>query len=135
MLIHDSFTELENLKRDPSLHYKVNIGLPVMKPSRRDIYQPRMQHMKLLKTNPEKKLINMPSESDVRKEWLKTCGPYHLKTIAEHYNIYDDLFGEAYFVPRIPLDIKYQLDNEVKMPVFMGNQIKPSEVCLSLIHI
>jgi len=31
---------------------------------------------------------------------------YDLKTIADHYGIYEHLFGFAYFVPRTMLDIK-----------------------------
>ena len=61
---------------------------------------------------------------------MKTCGPFHIKAIAEHFNIFDDLFGEAFFVPRIPLFIKYQQLDGSTLPVYFGNQIKPNEVKL-----
>ena len=41
----------------------------------------------------------------VRKDWLQTSGPFHQKVIAEHYGIFQHLFGDAYFIPRIPLNI------------------------------
>lgn len=42
----------------------------------------------------------------VRSDWVKTDGQYHIKTIATHYGIYEHLFGFAYFLPRIPLNIQ-----------------------------
>ena len=68
------------------------------------------------------------SLEEVRKEWLKTSGPFHIKTIVEHFNIFEDLYGEAYFVPRVPLDISYNFTDDVVTPVCYGNQIKPNEV-------
>lgn len=43
---------------------------------------------------------------DVRKEWVSSTGQLHIKNIAEHYGVYEHLFGYAYFYPRIPLNIK-----------------------------
>lgn len=42
---------------------------------------------------------------EVKKDWLISCGPYHIRDIANHYSVYEHLFGAAYFVPRIPLNI------------------------------
>lgn len=121
------FEEIEKLERDPELFFKVNIGLPRLKPSRSQEYSERMAILKEVRENPEKLKASISLET-VRKEWLTTAGPFHLKRIAEHYNIFQDLFGDAYFVPRIPLTIKYQDLDETLTPVFSGNHIKPSEV-------
>lgn len=43
---------------------------------------------------------------EVHADWLKTEGQGHVKAVATHYGIYEHLFGYAYFVPRVPLDIK-----------------------------
>lgn len=63
---------------------------------------------------------------ETKEEWLKTSGQYQIKTIADHYGIYEHLFGEAYFVPRIPLQIVFNQES-VNIPVYFGNVIKPSE--------
>lgn len=44
---------------------------------------------------------------EVKTDWFKTGGPFHIRKIADHYGIFDHLFGKyAYFVPRVFLDIK-----------------------------
>lgn len=64
----------------------------------------------------------------VHDDWFQTSGPLQIKRIAEHYKIFEHLFGDAYFVPRIGLDIKYNLeDGETQVPVYYGNLLKPSE--------
>ena len=117
---------MAKMDKDPSIHYRVNIGIPHLRPSRREEYQQRMDFLK------ERKASSFQNEklslSDVRLEWLKTCGPHHIKRLAEHFNIFDDLFGEAYFVPRVPLDIKFQVEDGSLLPVCFGNQVKPAEV-------
>lgn len=65
---------------------------------------------------------------EVKEEWLKTAGPLHIRRVAEHYGVYDDLFGDAYFTPRVKLDVRYKLTDESYLPVHRGNVIKPSEV-------
>jgi large subunit ribosomal protein L38 len=65
---------------------------------------------------------------EVKEEWLKTAGPLHIRRVAEHYGVYDDLFGDAFFTPRVKLDIHYELTDESYLPVHRGNVIKPSEV-------
>ena len=118
--------EISRKAQDPSLHFKVNIGLPFLKPSRGEEYQQRMQLLKEKRAATTKD--NEIPIDQIRQDWFKTCGPHHLKNLAEHFNIYEDLFGEAYFLPRVPLKISYpQLDDSV-MPVYFGNQIKPYEV-------
>jgi large subunit ribosomal protein L38 len=65
---------------------------------------------------------------EVKEEWLKTGGPFHIRQVAKHYGVYDDLFGDAYFTPRVMLDVHYKLNDEGDLPVHRGNVIKPSEV-------
>lgn len=43
---------------------------------------------------------------EVRKEWMHSDGPKHIKSVATHYGVYKDLFGRADFVPRVPLTIE-----------------------------
>lgn len=121
------FKEISRAKRDPNLHFKVNIGLPHLKPSRGEEYSCRQ---KILRSR--KGLQSLPNEQisleEIRKEWLKTSAPFHIRAVAEHYNIFEDLFGEAFFLPRIPLSIKYEQPDGSNLPVYFGNQIKPKEV-------
>lgn len=64
----------------------------------------------------------------VHQEWLKTSGPLHIRRIAEHYKIFEHLFGDAYFVPRVSLDIRYNLeDGDTQAPVYFGNLLKPQD--------
>lgn len=62
----------------------------------------------------------------MEKDWLETSGPHQIRIIAEHFKIYEHLFGSAYFVPRVALDIKFQ-SGDTDIPVFYGNQIKPRD--------
>lgn len=39
--------------------------------------------------------------------WLNTAGPFHIRRIAEHYGVFNDLFGKnAFFTPRVSLEVK-----------------------------
>ncbi|KAK4019970.1 hypothetical protein OUZ56_001968 [Daphnia magna] len=122
--------EISRAKRDPNLHFKVNIGLPHLKPSRGEEYSCRQ---KILRSR--KGLQSLPNEQisleEIRKEWLKTSAPFHIRAVAEHYNIFEDLFGEAFFLPRIPLSIKYEQPDGSNLPVYFGNQIKPKEAAVA----
>ena len=52
---------------------------------------------------------------EVKSDWQKTAGPLHIRKIAEHYGIFEDLFGKyAYFVPRVFLDIKVVQKNKIQ---------------------
>lgn len=72
--------------------------------------------------------VDVPLES-IEEEWRQSgLASSHLKMIADHYGIFTHLFGDAYFYPRVMLDIEYvQKDNSV-VPVYRGNIIKPREV-------
>lgn len=45
-------------------------------------------------------------EEQVKNDWLESEGQFQIKTIAQFYGVYEHLFGFAYFLPRIQLDIK-----------------------------
>lgn len=68
---------------------------------------------------------------EVQKEWEESgLASSHIKTIAEHYGIFSDLFGDAYFFPRVPLNIEYIQKEETTVPVYRGNIVKPREVSI-----
>lgn len=46
------------------------------------------------------------NDEQVKRDWLESEGQFQVRKIAEHYGIYEHLFGFAYFLPRITLDIK-----------------------------
>lgn len=112
-------------EKDPSLHFKVNIGLPYLKPPRGEEFAQRKTVLSERRRQASMPEVNLEK---IREEWLKNSGPFQIKAIAEHYNIFEDLFGEAYFVPRVPLRIHYDQADGKAMPVYYGNQIKPAEV-------
>ena len=66
--------------------------------------------------------------NEVKQKWLNELGPAHIRSITDHYNIYSDLFGTAFFYNTTPLSICYDYDEEFVTPVYYGNTIPPSEV-------
>ncbi|XP_063705966.1 large ribosomal subunit protein mL38 [Culicoides brevitarsis] len=118
---------------DPELSKKINIGFPQMKVSRSKELFKRLEHMKKQRVDPELEKLSKTGKlqidlDSVHEEWLKTSGPLHIKRIAEHYKIFEHLFGDAYFVPRVAMDIKYNLpDGETQAPVYYGNLLTPSD--------
>lgn len=42
----------------------------------------------------------------VRLDWQTSAGQFQIKNIATQHGIYEHLFGYAYFLPRVPIDIK-----------------------------
>lgn len=119
--------------KDPALHFKVDIGFPRPKPSRSQELKERIAILRASRSNPEIERLSRTKQlevslKDVREEWLKTAGPFHIRRVAEHYGVYDDLFGDAYFIPRVKLDVHYKLTDDSHLPVHRGNVIKPSEV-------
>lgn len=65
----------------------------------------------------------------VEKEWISSTKPVHLKVLAEHYGIFQDLFGDyAFFYPVVHMNIAYSLNSETYSPVIAGNLLKPKEV-------
>jgi len=65
---------------------------------------------------------------ECNEEWLFAEGPRYIRRIAEHYGIFEHLFGEAYFYPITPLSISFEINHDEYMPVYFGNTIKPKEV-------
>lgn len=65
---------------------------------------------------------------EVQAVWETTSGPHHIQTLAQHYGIFTDLYGNAYFVPRVILKINYDYDDDKVSSVYRGNIIKPIEV-------
>ncbi|KAJ9584581.1 hypothetical protein L9F63_021079 [Diploptera punctata] len=118
--------------KDPTIHYKVNIGLPHLKPSRSKELKERLSVLRTMRSNPElERLARLRkpeiSDDDVREDWMKTAGPFHIRQIAEHYGVFEHLFGDAYFVPRVDLKIRYKQTVDSYLPVYYGNIIKPAE--------
>ncbi|XP_050423328.1 39S ribosomal protein L38, mitochondrial [Adelges cooleyi] len=125
-------TRLEELNfKDPSIHYKVDIGLPPTLRDKKKENASRIEYLKKIKSNPELEKLarnnQLPvSLEDITNEWSKTNAPLHIKKVAEHYGVFEHLFGDAYFMPYIQLDITYE-HNSTKVPVYRGNIIKPTE--------
>lgn len=67
-------------------------------------------------------LISVNVDTDrVKRDWFESEGQFQIKSIAQYYGIYEHLFGYAYFVPKINLDIKvkrrqssFVSDNRIK---------------------
>lgn len=55
-------------------------------------------------------------------------GVEQIKLMAEHYGIYNDLFGGDYFYPTVNMGIYYDFNEDFLTPVCRGNIISPSEV-------
>jgi len=68
--------------------------------------------------------VKIPLE-EVRSDWCSTSAPFHLKAVAEHYSIFNDLFGDAYFYPQVMLDVTYNSSDGNLVPVYRGNVVKP----------
>ncbi|CAH3960558.1 39S ribosomal protein L38, mitochondrial [Pieris brassicae] len=109
---------------------RIDIGFP---PERKEkVRQEQFQHLKAIKNDKnleklarDQKLFIDLDES--KKVWLETVGPLHKKQIADHYAIFEHLYGEGYFIPYLNLDIFYDLKNDSCLPVYSGNVIKPAE--------
>lgn len=134
-IAHSLKQRLEMLKRkkeDPTLDFNVDIGYPVAKISRRTMMKTWASEITAHRNDPElerasrtkKLLVDL---KDVREHWLQTDGPFHIRRIAEHYGVYKDLYRDAYFMPTVPLDISYNLEDEKFVRVYTGNVIKPKE--------
>jgi len=115
--------------KDPELYFKVNIGYAIKKTSidhswvkeyaanRKDPKMEKAARMKQLMLDLEK----------VRDNWLQINGPLHIQKVAEYYGIYNDLYGDAYFAPLVPIEIRYNLKDDNMVKVYHGNVIKPEE--------
>ncbi|XP_030568020.1 39S ribosomal protein L38, mitochondrial [Drosophila novamexicana] len=121
---------------DPEVAARVNIGFPQLKPSRSAQLKTRLEHLKAQRANKEleqlarsnKLLIDLDK---VQETYVQTTGQHDLRLLADHYGIFEHLFGSAYFVPRVPLSIRYELNADTFSPVYNGNVLKPAEVAKS----
>ena len=68
--------------------------------------------------------------SEVHREGFCGSGQCRIHCAADHYGIYRDLFGDAYFYPQFLLGVGYKVEGEECMvnPVFHGNCLTPTEV-------
>ncbi|XP_034175192.1 mitochondrial ribosomal protein L38 [Osmia lignaria lignaria] len=123
---------LEELNQtDPALSFKVNIGFSVPKISseKKSIW---MNEIKVNRSDDqfEKQLRSgeLPVNLETVKEvWWEASSPFHIRTIADHYGIFQDTFGDAYFFPVVPLEIAYKVEEDAFAKVYTGNVIKPAE--------
>ncbi|KAJ0175522.1 hypothetical protein K1T71_008681 [Dendrolimus kikuchii] len=111
---------------------KIDIGFPCTRKSSETVRNMRLEHLKKIKNDKtlEKLARTHALEVDlneVRNEWLRTLGPQHKKQVAEHYSIFDHLYGEGFFIPHLNLEIFYEITNDSYLPVCTGNVIKPNE--------
>lgn len=115
---------------------KIDIGFPSLRGSSEKKRDNRLEHLKKIKNdkNLEKLARTHQLEIDlneVRKEWLRTSAPQHKKQIADHYSIFEHLYGEGFFLPHLDLEVLYQLKEDTYLPVYSGNVIKPAEALLA----
>ncbi|KAG7167955.1 39S ribosomal protein L38-like, partial [Homarus americanus] len=113
--LRERLEELDQTRDDPGLYAPVNIGFTRPKPSRREQLHTRLQHRKSLK------------ENESLQQRSRRGDQFLCLTLAEHYGIFRDLYGSAYFVPYVALGITYDLDDHTVSPVHRGNTIKPGE--------
>uniref|UniRef100_V9KSM8 Large ribosomal subunit protein mL38 n=2 Tax=Callorhinchus milii TaxID=7868 RepID=V9KSM8_CALMI len=116
--------------QEPSTE-KIDIGLPHFRGSRRKEWKERRDIIKENRRNSDlesaaRHRTLLISLDKVKAEWEKTCGPYHLRTLSEHYGVYRDLFRSATFVPRVMLRVQYELSEDL-VPVYHGNVVTPTE--------
>lgn len=72
--------------------------------------------------------------SAVKNDWISTGGPFHARKIADHYKIFDHLFGKhAFFTPRVSLNIKFKISDDIFCPVYIGN-VSSAEVLVSALN-
>lgn len=63
-----------------------------------------------------------------KEDWLLTNAPEHTRKVAEHFGIFENLYGDAYFHPVLPLSIDYDFGNEELLGrVHRGNIILSCE--------
>lgn len=91
-----------------------------------------MNHIKNLKSDKNLEQLSrnhklLVDVDEVKKEWLLNLGPFHKKQIAEHYGVFEHLYGEGYFVPHTNLEVFYNIRDDLWLPVYYGNVVKPEE--------
>lgn len=110
---------------------RFDIGLPKNEKNADDRLS-RLEHVKQVKADKrlEQQARNLELRIDLEESknvWLQTVGPKQKKQIADHYSIFEHLYGEGYFIPYLNLEVLYDLKNDSYLPVYTGNVIKPAE--------
>ncbi|XP_043287025.1 39S ribosomal protein L38, mitochondrial isoform X2 [Venturia canescens] len=131
--LEDRFAEIN--WKDPELHFRVDIGFKHVLPSRNKIMSQWIDQMKTLRHDPdlEKKARGRELYIDLEKskeEWWQLSGPSQILMIADHYEIFQHLFGDAYFMPVVPLNINYSQSQDSYIPVHRGNLMKARDVAI-----
>ena len=69
--------------------------------------------------------------SAVRDSWQAELGPTHKRELADHYGVFDHLFGpRVYFYPVVDLKVTFDFDDDLVTPVYYGNVIPPADVSI-----
>ncbi|XP_045447672.1 39S ribosomal protein L38, mitochondrial [Melitaea cinxia] len=111
---------------------RVDIGLPLAKKTSSKARKERLEHSKSVKSNKNleelarKCMLEIDLEQS-KKDWLHSLGPVHKKQIADHYGVFEHLYGEGFFIPQLNLEIFYDIKDDTCLPVYYGNIIKPAE--------
>ncbi|KAB7494478.1 39S ribosomal protein L38, mitochondrial [Armadillidium nasatum] len=130
--LEERLNETNERVQDPEKYSKVNIGFSgaLRKPRK----QEKFRTIQDLRNNTElEKLAHQGTlKVDlevIQKEWENSLKPYHVKELAENYEIYKHLFGDyAFFYPVVTMNILYDFNEELMSPVYYGNLLKPKEV-------
>lgn len=126
----ENLLEKQNYK-DPELYKKINIGFSIP-PKNRSIAIDRIAHLRKNQTDVNLKRLSLKNElkiplEEVTKDWEENSSIHHIHAVANHYHIYDHLFGLAFFYPVLKLDVGYTQDSDKIVPVHRGNIVTPTE--------
>jgi len=70
-------------------------------------------------------MINL---DECKKDWMQTAGPFQVRKLAEHYGVFENLFGKyAFFTPRVNLNILFKQPDDKYLPVYYGNRFSPTD--------
>ncbi|KAK4286850.1 hypothetical protein Pmani_040062 [Petrolisthes manimaculis] len=159
--LEERLNELDATRHDPELYKAVDIGLPPPPtPPRPHTITQRLKHVRNVRGNAElekkarqrKLLVDL---AEVELTYSVTMSRHHTHTLAQHYGIYTHLFGNAYFIPSVKLEVDYPYHDKIDdattttttttattttttttatttatattSPVYQGNIIKPRE--------
>uniref|UniRef100_A0A1B6LT33 Large ribosomal subunit protein mL38 n=1 Tax=Graphocephala atropunctata TaxID=36148 RepID=A0A1B6LT33_9HEMI len=117
--------------KDPKIYYKVDISLPQVIQNRTDTLQQRVALSKKLKGDAELEKKARENKltvclDEVTKDWSLESASQHTKAAAEYYAVFQDLFGDAFFYPRVNLDVAFKSEQSF-IPVYRGNLLKPNQ--------
>ncbi|XP_078337485.1 large ribosomal subunit protein mL38-like isoform X2 [Crassostrea virginica] len=125
-VLHRKFSDLKLTSQTKGS--SVNIGFPLTKTPLKDsqiravIRKNKTELQALVEDG--KLSIDLDKVDDASWETNKK---EHLRRLGEHFGVFRDLFGGAYFYPHIDLDISYDISEEEELPVYHGNLIEPSQ--------